>query len=227
MMRSTIFLMALAIGAGCAGEESDAVSAASSAYVGHAEPLLRVEPRLWNNAPAGCEGRLGAAELRWGVASGAPELVVAMLNGIPLCVDTYSAVESELAAIDSPALDGLWAGYVTTLQELEPQGTAFPDNAAPEVEYRAVAAGDPHPNPSDPRAGEPVGLPSLGLGLEPRLGGVLVEPTPQPSAPDPTTSSASAGSSTSTNTTTSTGTGTPAEGTSPSMGAPRDDPRRP
>lgn len=222
MMRSTIFLMALAIGAGCAGEESDAVSAASTAYVGHAEPLLRVEHRLWNNATAGCEGRLGAADLRWGVASGAPELVVALLNGIPVCVDTYSAVESELAAIDSPALDGLWAGYVTTLQELEPQGTAFPNNAAPEVEYRAVAAGDPHPNPSAPRTGEPFGLPSLDLGLEPQLGAAL-EPTPQPSAPDPTTSSSASGGSG-----TSTSASAPTEGTSPSMStAPRDDSRRP
>lgn len=224
MMRSTIFLMALSIGAGCAGGESDAVSAASSAYVGHAEPLLRVDHRLWNNAPAGCEGRLGTSDLRWGVASGAPELVVALLDGAPICVDTYSAIESELAAIDSPALDGLWAGYVTTLQELEPAVT-LQGTAAPEVAHREVFEAEPHPQPS--LDADPIGIPGLDLGLDHRLGAVSAEPHPQPSAPTEGSSSSSSGTSSSTNTTTSTST-TPSEGSPPSMGtAPRDEPRRP
>jgi hypothetical protein len=227
MMRSTIFLMALSVGAGCAGGEADAVSAASSAYVGHAEPLLRVDHRLWNNAPAGCEGRLGASDLRWGVASGAPELVVALIEGTPICVDTYSAIESELAAIDSPALDGLWAGYVTTLQELEPNVT-FQGNAAPEVAHREVYEAEPHPQPS--LEVDPIGVPGLDLGLDHRLDAVSAEPHPQPSAPTEGSSSASGTSSGSSTSTSSTSTSTtPSEGTAPSMGTPPrgDDPRRP
>jgi hypothetical protein len=225
MMRSTIFLMALAIGAGCAGGESDAVSAASSAYVGHAEPLLRVDHRLWNNAPAGCEGHLAATDLSWGVAAGAPELVVALLDGVAICVDTYSAIESELAAIDSPALDGLWAGYVTTLQELEPNVT-FQGTAAPEVAHREVFEAEPHPQPS--LEADPVGIPSLDLGLDHRLGAVSAEPHPQPSAPTEGSSSTGTSGSSGTSSSTSTST-TPGEGTTPTMGTPTqgNDPRRP
>jgi hypothetical protein len=225
MMRSTIFLMALSIGAGCAGGETDAVSAASSAYVGHAEPLLRVEHRLWNNAPAGCEGRLGGTDLRWGVASGAPELVVALIDGTPICVDTYSAIESELAAIDSPALDGLWAGYVTTLQELEPNVT-FQGTATPEVAHREVYEAEPHPQPS--LEADPIGIPGLDLGLDHRLDAVSAEPHPQPSAPTEGSSSGTSETSSSTTSTSTSNGATPSDGAAPSMGTPpRDDPRRP
>ena len=222
MMRSTIFLMMLALGAGCAGGESDAVSAASTAYVGHAEPLVRVEHRLWNAAPAGCEGHLGMPGLRWGVASGAPELVVALFEGVAICVDTYSAVESELAAIDSPDLDGLWAGYVATLQELEPHVT-LSEPAVPEFAHREVHA-EPHPQPSIDA--EPVAVPDLDLGLmlgtgvEDRLGAVSAEPHPQPSAPAEGSSSGSSGTSSSS--------ANSGDSTPPSMGTPpREEPRRP
>ncbi|MCB9614721.1 MAG: hypothetical protein H6722_19965 [Sandaracinus sp.] len=145
MMRSSLFFLVLAIAAGCAGGETDAVSAASTAFVGQAEPLVRVDATVWNLAPAGCEGRLGDAGLRWGVAIEAPELVVAFHEGVAVCVDSYSAVESELGTIDSPDLDGLWAGYVATLQELEPNvGDAAPGFG----EHLEPLQAEPHPQPS-------------------------------------------------------------------------------
>lgn len=212
MMRSTIFLMMLALGAGCAGGESDAVSAASTAYVGHAEPLIRVEHRLWNAAPAGCEGHLATPGLRWGVASGAPELVVALFEGAAICVDTYSAVESELAAIDSPDLDGLWAGYVATLQELEPHVT---HQQVPTGNLQPLS-GVQEPEPQPSLEFLPTPTPGLGIDLGIALG-VDLEPEPQPSD-QPSASTGGSGTASSSGESNSTSMGPP---------PPREEPRRP
>lgn len=222
MMQRTLLLMTLALGVGCAGGETDAVSAASSAYAGHAEPLARIARTVWSNAPAGCEGRLGDTNVRWGVAVEAPELIVALLEDVAICVDTYSAVESELGAIDSPELDGLWAGYVATLQELEPNL----GEVAPQVGDLEPYQAEPHPQPSREGTPAPVLDPVVDLGLELRLGAVLAEPHPQPSDPN-APATGSAGSSTG-----STGTSTSSSDTSvttPTMTAPtpREEPSRP
>ncbi|MBX3248771.1 MAG: hypothetical protein KF901_16465 [Myxococcales bacterium] len=127
----------------CAGE-TDAVNAASS-YVAHAEPLPTIPVSAWQGATAGCEGRLGQIEA-WGIAAGAPELVVALGEAdCVICVDSYSAVESELVVAGSLDLDVLWHSYVAALQELEPYSA--------EVDFDGTAvAGDPHPTPSRPFA---------------------------------------------------------------------------
>jgi hypothetical protein len=218
MMQRTLLLMVLAVGAGCAGGEADAVSAASSAYAAHAEPLARISRTIWSNAPAGCEGRLGDSDVRWGVAIEAPELIVALLNDVAVCVDTYSAVESELGTIDSPQLDGLWAGYVATLQELEPNL----GEAAPEIGELEPYEADPHPQPS--RELTPIVSPAADLGLELRLDLLRAEPHPQPSEPNPSASGSTSGSS---GASTSSASGDTTV-TTPSMGtpAPREEPSR-
>ncbi|MEZ4248994.1 MAG: hypothetical protein R3B99_12210 [Polyangiales bacterium] len=228
MMRSSLFFLALAIAAGCAGGETDAVSAASTAFVGQAEPLVRVEATVWNLAPAGCEGRLGDAGLRWGVAIEAPELVVAFRDGIAICVDSYSAVESELGTIDSPDLDGLWAGYVATLQELEPNVGEVAPNFGDHLEPLQA---EPHPQPSLEAA--PI-APRVDLGLDIDLDIARAEPHPQPSDPTEGSNGSNGGNtSNTTGTSASTGTSTSSPGTSTNtapvgngMQPPRDEPSR-
>ncbi len=191
----TLLVPWLALGVGCAGSsEADAMSAASTASVGRAAPLERVEAPLWSIAPAGCEGRLSSGDLRWGVAVEAPELVVAFIEGAAVCVDTYSAVESELAEIDSPELDGLWAGYVAALQELEPNL----GEAAPQLDHLEPYQAEPHPQPS--LEASPIVNPVIDVKVELRLDEVRAEPHPQPSDPSAPASANNTNGSSSTST---------------------------
>lgn len=208
MMRRSLFLtmlVPLALGVGCAGgSEADAISAASTAFVGRATPLERIEAPVWSIAPAGCEGRLSGGDLRWGVAVEAPELVVAFLEGAAVCVDTYSAVESELAAIDSADLDGLWAGYVAALQELEPNLA----EATPQLDHLEPYQAEPHPQPS--LEASPIVNPMVDVKVEVRLEGVRAEPHPQPSDP-----SAPAGTNNTSGSSSTTASGSNASASSP------------
>ncbi len=66
----------------------------------------------------GCAGRLAEIEA-FGVLEERPEFLVALRPDLhsPVCVDTFDAIEAELASRPAAA-DRLWHGYLTSLQEL-------------------------------------------------------------------------------------------------------------
>ncbi len=100
---------------GCAGVADSAPSAEGDALL-EAEPLPIVDSNEWSEAQAGCEGALGPS-VRFGIAAEAPELVVALDEaGSPICVDSFPAVEAELAAVGLDP-DTLWMGYLAALQD--------------------------------------------------------------------------------------------------------------
>ena len=120
--RATTFAAVVAmLASGCAGGDAEAYTASLQAgtYAGEAAPLPMIARVTWEAAPPGCEGRLVDVQ-SFGVAEGQPELIVALTSRSELaCVDTYSAVESELVELGSGRVDGLWLGYVATLQDME------------------------------------------------------------------------------------------------------------
>ncbi|MAQ17783.1 MAG: hypothetical protein CMN30_23680 [Sandaracinus sp.] len=157
---------------GCTGDD-DLVGATTASSALGATRLPEVERGVWELAPAGCEGLLADLDWTFGVAAGAPELVVVSDPfGAPVCADTYSAVDAELRDIGSGAVDQLWQSYVTTLQELEvysgmnhataPPTAAVDGNVVEDA--RTPFMGDPNPQPN--RGFDPVELQN--------------EPNPQP-----------------------------------------------
>lgn len=169
----------LALG-GCAGDD-ELIGATTSGSTTGASPLDEIERAVWTVAPAGCEGMLDGLDWRFGVAEGAPELVVVLdpYGGAAVCADTYSAVDAELRATGSDDVDSLWLSYVNTLQELEVYSGMT--HSSPTTRDGSVVGGanDPvlgDPNPQPNRPGSP--LPDLQMAQN--------EPNPQPNMPDGT-----------------------------------------
>ena len=120
--------------------------------------------------PKVARSHLGAS-VEFGVAEAAPELVGAFdRGGLLLCVDTYSAVESELLSIDSNFTENLWLGYIATLEVMPLSGR--PSSGIDLSDHLESAMGDPQPQPSD-------------VGLPPTKGDQAEDgdPQPQPSRP--------------------------------------------
>lgn len=163
---------------GCAGTDADVSTSGSFAL--DAVPLPTVPQELWQPARAGCEAALAPAT-GFGIADGAPDLVVALGESGVVCVDTYSAVESELTLVDPEAIDALWLGYMASLQEAEPFDdgrrhvvrSAEPSPTARIPDYASPVQAEPQPQPSRPA------LP--GIDQAP----ASAEPQPQPSDPTP------------------------------------------
>ncbi len=181
-----ILVLTMLAATACAGSETQTVS---GSFENDAAPLPTIERDVWQTALAGCEAQLEGIELQFGIAAGAPELVVAFGEDSVLCVDSYAAVESELDLVDPRRIDSLWLGYVSALQEAEPfsgdyahseESDALPAEIAERV--RAAQA-DPHPEPN--LVGE--GLPDLGV--------VMADPHPvpndDPNSEDPMTDNGS------------------------------------
>ena len=156
-------------------------------------PLPLVSSQSWRGATAGCEGlqseqELAEDETHFGIAEGAPELVVVFEQGEIICVDTFAAVESELSGLDR-IHDRLVFGYMAELAEggeLEriSKSNDEPNRVAgnPEVNGDGPISGDPYPHPSrpvDPISGDPYPHPS-----EPSP--ISGDPYPHPSEPVPT-----------------------------------------
>ncbi len=105
----------------------------------------------WARITEGCEGML-YGDVSFGIAQNAPELVAAAREGDWLCIDSFSAVESELEDIGSDLGDTLWLGYIATLQETE--ALSYDQNSytvpAPPImaDFSDKVAGDPQPQPS-------------------------------------------------------------------------------
>jgi len=149
------FLLGALVAIGCAGPGEDPVGASEALIAEAALPLPVIEQSLWEATPAGCEGQLGHAT-EFGIAEAQPELVVAFDEmRVPLCVDTYSAIESELQIVDSELSESLWLGYMTSL-EVEPYARETSTYAAdhrggPRVDVdTSVFEGDPNPQPNGP-----------------------------------------------------------------------------
>lgn len=69
---------------------------------------LVINEMIWQDAPAGCEGRLSDSEVEVAWAEGAPSLAVVVdLNELALCVDTWESIEIEIqkATVDRPSQD--------------------------------------------------------------------------------------------------------------------------
>lgn len=117
---------------GCAGD-LDPVDGEQNEILARADatPLPSVDSERWRGAVAGCEGRIADGD-SFGIAAGQPELVVAMHKGSVHCVDSYSAIESELADQSKSRADRLWLGYVAALQEIDPVGIRRIDAPAPQ-----------------------------------------------------------------------------------------------
>lgn len=200
------------LASGCAGGDAEAYSASLQAgtYAGEAAPLPTIARVRWEAAQPGCEGRLLDVQ-SFGVAEGQPELIVALSSGELACVDTYSAVESELVELGSGRVDGLWLGYVATLQDMEvldapdvpgqtrstrlspqsAQQAGSPPQATPQAgaviaNRRGQVEGDPDPAPN-----------ITGLAGRSFLDLVAGDPDPAPNEPDegssPTGNNASGG----------------------------------
>ena len=170
---------------GCAGEDEFAVGAPSAIGTSDAVSLPSVARDLWAHAPAGCEGMLSFTDTTFGVADGAPELIVVVDPiGVPLCADTYAAIDSELRDIGSQLVDGLWLSYMTTLQEMEVySGMARTAVSAehPDSEVEAVLnplLGPPNPQPNMATDGTSEGNPNP----QPNIEGDSASgpPNPQP-----------------------------------------------
>ncbi len=176
--RLTPWLLLAALG--CAGTETDVSSSGSFAL--DAAPLPSIPAELWQPARAGCEGALEAAT-SFGIADRAPDLVVALGAEGVVCVDTYSAVESELTVVDPDAIDSLWLGYMASLQEVDPaddgrRTVQFAEAPHPRIyELTAPAQAEPQPQPSHP-------TPPIDQAP------AEAEPQPQPSDPGPDTADA-------------------------------------
>jgi len=173
---SIAILAALTIG-GCAGDDELIGATTASATTG-ASPLVKIERDVWTAAPAGCEGMLNELEWDFGVAAGAPELVVVIdpYGGDAVCTDTYSAVDAELRATGSAEVDDLWVSYVNTLQELEVYSGMTHSSTTTRDGSMVDDANDPalgEPNPQPNRPGSE--LPDLQV--------VESEPNPQPNMP--------------------------------------------
>lgn len=181
----TLAAVGLFVLAGCAGHAGDPVAGVRQSEtldVSDVNPLPSVPRDIWADAPAGCEGQL-TADTDFGVATGEPELVVAMDGAFTICIDTYPAVEAELGVIgEDHGIDRLWLGYLSALQELEPFQHMAEDRAptpAPRaqiIEQDLRVLGDPNPQPNRP------GTAAIPEG---------VDPTPQPNSEDPAGSEAS------------------------------------
>ncbi|MCA9529340.1 MAG: hypothetical protein KC543_04310 [Myxococcales bacterium] len=117
-MRVPLLLLSLALLVGAVGCTSAASTAGGDDGIRakDAAPLPVVSRAVWDDAPAGCEGKLTDATTL-GIAQGEPELVVALAGKAVVCVDTYSAVEAELEALGLD-VNRLWLGYMSSLQEL-------------------------------------------------------------------------------------------------------------
>ncbi len=162
---------------GCTGTDADVSTSGSFAL--DAVPLPTIHADLWQPARAGCEAAL-APSISFGIAEGAPDLVVAIGPDGVVCVDTYSAVESELAVVDPDAIDALWLGYMASLQEAEPFDDGrrpiarSADHPAPRLyDYTAPVRAEPQPRPSHP----------VLTGIDPAP--AEAEPQPRPSDPTP------------------------------------------
>lgn len=173
------------LASGCAGGDVEAYSASLQAgnYAGEAAPLPTIARITWEAAPPGCEGRLLDVQ-SFGVAEGQPELIVALTSRSDLaCVDTYSAVESELVELGSGRVDALWLGYVATLQDMEvleapdvegqTRSTLTPGAGTIINSRLHQVAGDPDPAPNI------TGIAGLSL-----LDLVAGDPDPAPNEPD-------------------------------------------
>lgn len=170
-------IAALAVG-GCAGDDELIGATTAGASTG-ASPLVEIEREVWTTAPAGCEGMLDGLEWEFGVAAGAPELVVVLdpYGGAVVCADTYSAVDAELRATGSKEVDSLWLSYVNTLQELEVYSGMTHSSPTNQDGSRLEGTNDPvmgEPNPQPNRPGSPIPPQDL----------VENEPNPQPNMPE-------------------------------------------
>ncbi len=173
---SIAIVAALALG-GCAGDDELIGATTASATTG-ASPLVEIERDVWTAAPAGCEGMLDELEWDFGVAAGAPELVVVLdpYGGAAVCTDTYSAVDAELRATGSEEVDRLWLSYVNTLQEMEVYSGMT--HSSPTTRDGSIVEGA-----NDPALGEPNPQPNRPGSELPDLNVAENEPNPQPNMP--------------------------------------------
>lgn len=176
-------LVGLALtGGGCAGT-TDGAAVGSASALGDAPRVVSARA-VWEGAPAGCEGVLPSSGVTITGAFGAPELRVAFggalgAAGEPLCADTATSLGTELERI------GLVVQPVLADQPLQ----AVP---AFVVHRSDEAAGDPSPQPSQPRR-VGVALTRTTTGAAPEVG-----PGPTGGDPSPQPSARSGGSSTTT-----------------------------
>ena len=168
--RASLVAMLAAI-AGCAGGDGPVTT---GSFVTDAAPLPTIERDIWELAPAGCEDVLNA-DVEFGIADAAPELVVVLGNEGVLCVDTYSSLEADLVTIDPERMDALWLGYVAALQEVE----AFSDPSTRSSHEQHTALDTEY----DPREAQPQPQPSMGSPVS--IEEASVQPQPQPSEPTP------------------------------------------
>lgn len=163
---------------GCAGDDELIGATTASATTG-ASPLIEIGRDVWTAAPAGCEGMLNELEWDFGVAAGAPELIVVLdpYGGAAVCTDTYSAIDEELRSTGSAEVDDLWVSYVNTLQELEVYSGMTHSSTATHRDGSIIEGatdpvlGEPNPQPNRPGSG----IPDLELAEN--------EPNPQPNMP--------------------------------------------
>ncbi len=190
LRRWTLVLMAaLALG-GCAGDD-ELIGATTAGATTGASPLVEIERDVWTSAPAGCEGMLDGLEWDFGVAAGAPELVVVLdpYGGAAVCTDTYSAVDAELRATGSHEVDSLWLSYVNTLQEMEVYSGMTHSSQTTHQDGSVVNGAN------DPLMGEPNPQPSRPGTSVPQIEIAENEPNPQPSMPSGDEGSESSASS--------------------------------
>ncbi|HJL01838.1 MAG TPA: hypothetical protein RMH85_20740 [Polyangiaceae bacterium LLY-WYZ-15_(1-7)] len=93
----------LALLGACAAEEAPAPGVHAELTLGQVPlPQRTIPEELWRAVPAGCEDVLGsdAGEVRLAFAEGEPALGVLVVDGEPVCVDSWRGIHLELRALD-------------------------------------------------------------------------------------------------------------------------------
>lgn len=154
-----LFLCVAAALTGCYGA-TDPTGGSSYALV-ETTPLPSVPRSIWTVAPAGCEGRLDAANA-FGVADGEPGLIAVLgADGSVVCVDTLESVDVDLRDRgEASTADELCARYLMVIDGI--------DGLRQESSSVRPREGDPSPQPNmagsvtiDDDKGDPSPQPNL------------------------------------------------------------------
>ncbi len=175
--KTTLVMLAAALLAACSGGPTDDPRSHGASLI-DAPPLPTLVAEDFQDAPAGCEGRLDGTE-EFGITQ-TDALVVARHGEEAVCIDTLEAVSLELEALGANfAADELYSGFYAAIHLSQVQDWATP--ASERLDDGGEAQGDPNPQPNgpilDPNMGDP--NPQPNMPSRPTLGG-----DPAPSMPD-------------------------------------------
>ena len=85
--------------AGCVQPADDPTISLTLMDLGYPVPEHTVSEGIWRELPATCDGFAEHGDLETAYAENAPSLGVLMLEGEPVCVDTWDGIQIELERV--------------------------------------------------------------------------------------------------------------------------------